>query len=1741
MRDIPWVGFADSRPGLPIRIAGVGDGLTTVAKGALLIEVDVPGFSLERVQSPDGRFFQRLVIPGASEGALGVGSPELPWRGFYVRVPARARLRAEILEKDAAVYDLDLPLWPTQPARPETGAPAPFILEPAAYERPGPALGAALGITHAVMGDSRLAFVKILPVLYEAVEGRVTVFHRLTIRLSLEPDADASANAGGPRQLRHISSPTADRLALFSLAETAEIAAYSPVQPQTYPAEETGADYLIIAADSLVPAIQPLADWKRLKGYRTRVMKISDVGASPVQIQEYLSAASAGWRPAPRYVLLVGDADTVPPTSFLSPFPVVSDYPYACVRGNDLLPDLAIGRLPVRTPAECSNVVAKILAYDRDPDGGGWYASFLAAAIFQDDGRDDPFLAHDGEADRWFMETAMTAWDFLVNEKQWQGYSALCASEWPLSPTTWRFNSEAFPHRDAVNLARWGSASVEPMPSWIVDRWTSPEQATLDILNSLNAGCGLVLHRGHGSSVSWWDPFFGAGQIIELRNAARTPVVLSMDCLTGSFDSVADSFAETFLKQSPGGAVGVVAATRASYSGYNDLLLHGIFTALWPDYDLSHANTIPVARPAEALNFAKGYLFEYYGENDVSEHEARLFHWLGDPEMALRTRAPLDLDVEHPSSLTAGTATTVTVRVRVGGESLSDALVSLTQDNLPDGIWSGVTDTNGSVSLGPVLIDEPGACRLIVTARDAVPYESALPAEVGPAGFLKLDQTVYPSPGTLRLILGDSNLAGSGIVLLPVASDAGDTETLSLVESPEVQGLFAGRLSLSPVSSGVEDGVLTAGNGDRIAAAYHDLDRGNGTAALMEVAAVADARAPVILKPAVSSITRNGAHFSWITDEPTTALLILSATDGSSTQTLRRTPFSSAHALTVSGLRTATAYHSLIVASDRVGNLTAIAGHSFTTLARRTPPFFEGFESGLANWAVNSDASGDLPLVETRSVLSGGQTPLSGSGVAFLGDATEDQYAYSTLDLVLDLAEVPRARLEFAWTTYGMEADNFVRLDVWDGEWHTDVNAWAYDQVGWQRQTLNLSQFDLIDGFIVRFFACTNWTEDGDAIYIDDVSVTVPDSLDLLWPENAIFAGEPGGPWNPLEALATLVNLSDNLPLDWVMDEKPDWLELSQSQGVLDPDERLPLVVRPAGSATSLTSGDHAGTVTILNRSIGVRHHRQFLLHVSPPAPADAFLWFPMNSDPGWTSEGKWQFGRPLSMGTGDGDPDSGFSGPYVYGYNLSGDYENLMPPRALTTPAMNCAGWRSVRLRFQRWLAVEDSQYDKARVQASADGQNWSDVWAHAGGNISDSAWTPCEYDLSLADDQPAVYLRWVMGETDNVLTFPGWNIDDVALLGERIPRPENWGDELTAVNGWRPERHPRFLADVTGDGRADLVGFGDRGVAVAPSTGSAFAPLTRWTEGFGYEAGWLVDRHPRFLADVNGDARCDLIGFGDSGVTVALSTGSAFPAPSIWTPGFGYRAGWQTDRHPRFLADANGDGRMDVLGFGDHGVTVALSTGSAFESAAIWANGFGYEAGWRTDRHQRLCADLNGDGRADLAGFGDHGVAVSLAEDGRFAPAQLWVKGFGSADGWGIESHPRFLADVNDDSRDDLIGFGDRGVTVALSTGEAFAAPFLWLAAFNPADGWDSTRHLRLAHDLDGDARSDLVGFKDSAVWTALSTGTGFLPIQEWIPAFGYLQGWRKENHLRVVTEVDGDGLADIVGIGEKAVWAY
>ncbi|MFM9709540.1 C25 family cysteine peptidase, partial [Streptomyces galilaeus] len=93
---------------------------------------------------------------------------------------------------------------------------------------------------------------------------------------------------------------------------------------------------------------------------------------SPQAIKDFLAYAYHSWSsPSVRYVLLLGDASYDPKNylgtgtkDWLPGYPVVTSYiqtvsdpAYASVNGNDILPDLAIGRLPAASVTEAQILV----------------------------------------------------------------------------------------------------------------------------------------------------------------------------------------------------------------------------------------------------------------------------------------------------------------------------------------------------------------------------------------------------------------------------------------------------------------------------------------------------------------------------------------------------------------------------------------------------------------------------------------------------------------------------------------------------------------------------------------------------------------------------------------------------------------------------------------------------------------------------------------------------------------------------------------------------------------------------------------------------------------------------------------------------------------------------------------------------------------------------------------------------------------------------------------------------------------------------------------------------------------------------------------------------------------------------------------------------------------------------------------------------------------------------------------
>jgi hypothetical protein len=278
-----------------------------------------------------------------------------------------------------------------------------------------------------------------------------------------------------------------------------------------------GADLVIVAHRTFVNALAPLAALHRAERLTVAVASIDDVydefsfGAiDPAAIRAYLKDVRTSTRP--RGVLLVGDT-TIDPRNYLGfgelDFVPTKILPTTLLRtssdgwftdfNNDLIPDVAIGRIPVRTAQATTNAVAKIVAYAAVPAGQSW----SQRALFVSDYDPEELFRPSLQPARAAVPAGMTAIDIDM--------------------------------ADGLGVAR---------PA---------------LLSEWNAGASLINYFGHGSVEVWTGGgLLSNGDVASLTNASRLPFVAAMTCLNGYYHDVfTSSLAEAMLAAPSGGAIGV--------------------------------------------------------------------------------------------------------------------------------------------------------------------------------------------------------------------------------------------------------------------------------------------------------------------------------------------------------------------------------------------------------------------------------------------------------------------------------------------------------------------------------------------------------------------------------------------------------------------------------------------------------------------------------------------------------------------------------------------------------------------------------------------------------------------------------------------------------------------------------------------------------------------------------------------------------------------------------------------------------------------------------------------------------------------------------------------------------------------------------------------------------------------------------------------------------------------------------
>jgi hypothetical protein len=284
------------------------------------------------------------------------------------------------------------------------------------------------------------------------------------------------------------------------------------------------ADLVIIAHGSFLESVRPVKILREAQGLSVALIDIEDLydefnfgNKTPQALIDFLLRARTYWQKPPRFVLLVGDA-SVDPRNYLS----LGDFDFVPTKlidtailetasddwfvdfNGDGLPQMAVGRLPVRTVEEAQIVVSKIVGYERSAQS---LRDVLLVADMK--GGEDDF-------------------DF-------EGGSSEVEALLPQGVTIYRIYRSQF---------------------------AGDEQVHSELLRRLNEGKLLVNYLGHGSVAIWRGSIFDSDDAAALSNGLRLPFVVSMTCLNGFFqDPSMDSLAEALLKARQGGAAAVWASS----------------------------------------------------------------------------------------------------------------------------------------------------------------------------------------------------------------------------------------------------------------------------------------------------------------------------------------------------------------------------------------------------------------------------------------------------------------------------------------------------------------------------------------------------------------------------------------------------------------------------------------------------------------------------------------------------------------------------------------------------------------------------------------------------------------------------------------------------------------------------------------------------------------------------------------------------------------------------------------------------------------------------------------------------------------------------------------------------------------------------------------------------------------------------------------------------------------------------
>ena len=488
---------------------------------SVLVDMMLDGMNVQE-REEHGREFQFLSIPQAG-WTNETGKPKLPVVRALLTIPSDSDVGIQIEDGDRTILR-EYNVYPVGEKVRRSRGEAVYIDEEFTFDEEFystfngfyPQSLADISFS-GHLRDQRLIQLEFRPVRYNPHSGDLICYSFLRVRLTYESNGLHSYEGGKAGTEAHLYEPLES---IWGWVTGDALSVTGGSGGVSYPDKLTDshkADYVIIAPDPFYSSqkLRQLADWRaEYSGVDVAVVSAARLynyfdsgGRLDETIRTFIEYAYDLWTAEHMpdrhvgYVLLVGDVELLPihiseRRSFDEA--IATDNWYACIRGDDLLPDVMLGRLPAKNMTELNIMVDKTIQYEQDPLYGEWANNALLMLGTVESLREDMEYARD---------------EYLLPA----GYN--------------------------------------------VNEVSALDGGTMyNVVSEINRGQHIVDYAGHGW-VNGWE-IFRTLDIPRLRNDRKLPAIFSLACSTGQFDNPdSDSLAEALLK-ARNGAIAFFGSSR---------------------------------------------------------------------------------------------------------------------------------------------------------------------------------------------------------------------------------------------------------------------------------------------------------------------------------------------------------------------------------------------------------------------------------------------------------------------------------------------------------------------------------------------------------------------------------------------------------------------------------------------------------------------------------------------------------------------------------------------------------------------------------------------------------------------------------------------------------------------------------------------------------------------------------------------------------------------------------------------------------------------------------------------------------------------------------------------------------------------------------------------------------------------------------------------------------------------------